>query len=669
MAYSEIASYNPPTAFLPTPVVQVPRPVVDHAKYLVDAPIIALKPVRADGVQEQTIKYSKRHRTRLQVGNTNRWRLPQSLLSDLLGISQASRAVKQHEAKPFNTSYVKVCTAEGRHNFMNENANEDIPQSFNNTSTDRMPSQPLRSSFHGSRANKSALETRTAQSAPVCSRLPKSASSSFSKISSYIPDRARPSTTRDIFFYHSKHGRDHHRSAPDVLLHCLGTDFELHSAVVSKSRVLSSLLVEAEAMKPEQTVYYKSAANYTLDTLVDSAELPYANDEGDYEITTDRSERRDISHPAHISKLKRGSVTNIVWQPSDNFINKDAIAIALGNLYHTKYQVDVHSLPSVLLAACELDFAELRHYCTVEMKKCISYSNVSAIYTSAVKSGQQNLVNCCNRWLELNLVPVMVTKIQLRDIPMSLMESVLKSSRLFTYSEYHLYFCLSQWLFLRLNPQIQLLPTPTNVITYFNSLPKQSSFLETSGQSYVQLFDSLRLHGISETAQFENIRRMNMLPQESLVSLLSEHYSALQSGGDMALMRNFNKSAVRQGFVIEEELPYHCEIMALHGFHFQLKTTKTGSTFTFYMQRLKPTDPVLSFRQCERQTFSMRPDRDVSYCISVQTYSEGIQRLHTTGMETQRFSLSGKHVRSKVLSLKDLRPPLYVTFAILFPQS
>lgn len=71
-------------------------------------------------------------------------------------------------------------------------------------------------------------------------------------------------------------------------------------------------------------------------------------------------------------------------------------------------------------------------------------------------------------------------------------------------------------------------------------------------------------------------------------------------------------------------------------------------------QRLKPTDPVLSFRQCERQTFSMRPDREVTYCITVQTYSQGTQAVHTTGMQTQRFGLSGKHMRSNVCTSSHL---------------
>ena len=58
-------------------------------------------------------------------------------------------------------------------------------------------------------------------------------------------------------------------------------------------------------------------------------------------------------------------------------------------------------------------------------------------------------------------------------------------------------------------------------------------------------------------------------------------------------------------------------------------------------QRLKASDPVLSFRQCERQTFSMRPDRFVHYSITVQ-YNDvlGQHHIKQTGMKKQRFGLS-----------------------------
>ena len=57
----------------------------------------------------------------------------------------------------------------------------------------------------------------------------------------------------------------------DVVLHCLGIDFELHSAVVKKSAVLASLLEKALAEEPVDTTYYKSSVNKTLDSLVHSA--------------------------------------------------------------------------------------------------------------------------------------------------------------------------------------------------------------------------------------------------------------------------------------------------------------------------------------------------------------------------------------------------------------
>ena len=48
-----------------------------------------------------------KHRVRRQTGITNRWRLPQSLYSDLLGSSQALKAINM----PFNQTLVKSLTS------------------------------------------------------------------------------------------------------------------------------------------------------------------------------------------------------------------------------------------------------------------------------------------------------------------------------------------------------------------------------------------------------------------------------------------------------------------------------------------------------------------------------------------------------------------------------
>lgn len=68
----------------------------------------------------------------------------------------------------------------------------------------------------------------------------------------------------------------------------------------------------------------------------------------------------------------------------------------------------------------------------------------------------------------------------------------------------------------------------------------------------------------------------------------------------------------------------------------------------FNIQRLKPGDPILSFHQCERHTFSMRPDREVRYCITVQQCNKGDNAVLTTGIVSQKFGLGDKTSRSEV---------------------
>lgn len=70
--------------------------------------------------------------------------------------------------------------------------------------------------------------------------------------------------------------------------------------------------------------------------------------------------------------------------------------------------------------------------------------------------------------------------------------------------------------------------------------------------------------------------------------------------------------------------------------------------YRIYLQRLKPGDPILSFRQCERHTFSMRADREVRYCITVQQLENGEHSMVTTGIVSQRFGLGEKTSKSEV---------------------
>ena len=81
------------------------------------------------------------------------------------------------------------------------------------------------------------------------------------------------------------------------------------------------------------------------------------------------------------------------------------------------------------------------------------------------------------------------------------------------------------------------------------------------------------------------------------------------------------------------------------------RITKCGLVF----QRLKPGDPILSFRQCERHTFSMRPDREVAYSIRVQHFDADSQcHLQNTGVLTQKLGLGAKTSKSQVGYIQQL---------------
>lgn len=215
------------------------------------------------------------------------------------------------------------------------------------------------------------------------------------------------------------------------------------------------------------------------------------------------------------------------------------------------------------------------------------------------------------------------------------------------------------------------MPSHSTVLSYYNSLPKNCALVEKDeGQCYAPLFSAVRLTGITDTNHIQDMQMMNILPPSQLIDLLSQHYHALQGGGDMGSLRNFNAYSVRQGFIVDDEPHYHSEVLSLHGFHFELKAVRSSAGHVaFYMQRLKPGDPILSFRQCERHTFSMRPDREVRYCITVQQYQKGDNSYKTTGIVSQKFGLGDKTSRSECLKMEKLDSPVYATFAVMFPSS
>merc|ERR1719494_1050872 len=201
------------------------------------------------------------------------------------------------------------------------------------------------------------------------------------------------------------------------------------------------------------------------------------------------------------------------------------------------------------------------------------------------------------------------------------------------------------------------------------SLPKSKAWLLTSdGQCHAELFKSVRLDGITDPSSIDEMQKMNIIPPSWMLQILQNHYYALQGGGDMSLLHKFESNAIRYGYIIDENGHSHSEIVSLHGFYFEFNTTAAdGEQYNIFIKRLRPNDPNLPFRMCERQTFSMRQDREVRYSIKAM-WNDGISNKTTIlDMRSQCFGFGSRTCKSEMLQIDQALTPIYIMFSLMFP--
>uniref|UniRef100_A0A6J0T0E3 BTB/POZ domain-containing protein 16 n=1 Tax=Pogona vitticeps TaxID=103695 RepID=A0A6J0T0E3_9SAUR len=440
---------------------------------------------------------------------------------------------------------------------------------------------------------------------------------------------------------------------PDVTLTCLDFEWELHRMYLFKSKVLSQLLAQA----------------------LQNSDLPVT--ESNVKVKKEircYSKQHQLSgwkHKDVFEQKQRLPKVTIALEINDPDVTRVAFAIALQNLYSSEPQVNEEDVLGILAAAELLQFSSLFLKCIQVMRSSICAASVCSYYSAGCKYKQPSLITDCERWIEVNLVPQLGSQIHLRKVPLELLQKVLKSPRLFTFNEFHLLRTALCWVFLQQNPKIQIIPSYDTVLTYFSSLPKICAFLEREiGQRYIAIFQSLRLHGITSSKHLEELWEINFLPLPWLTRILSDHYHALENGGDMAFQRDFNTQAVRFGLVLTQEPRYHAEIISIYGFFFEIKAVRhDASAYSFYMQRVKHADPIISFFTAERSPVSLKQEREVKYEIKAQCQIDGKWEEFTTERLTQKFGIKKPSCKSVILKACIPSVPIYVTFSLLFPSS
>ncbi|XP_074089577.1 BTB/POZ domain-containing protein 16 isoform X3 [Macrotis lagotis] len=344
----------------------------------------------------------------------------------------------------------------------------------------------------------------------------------------------------------------------DVILDCMGFKWELHQPQLFNSATLTKLYIFALSQKDTDPLK-------ELEKLL-RAESP-----------------RKFKKKAPVKKI------NISLKINDPLVTKTAFATALKNLYCKEAEVHKDDVLGVLASAHILQFPSLFKKCVFLMKDGISPCTIQTYYLAACKYKEELLIKACEKWLEMNLVPLIGKQIYLRTIPQELLQKVLKSQRLFTFSEFDLLKTTLYWVYLQLNLKVQTIPIYETVLEFFNSFPKKCPFLERElGQKFLPAFLPLRLHGITKAKDLEDIKHINFFPETWLVRILANHYHALESGGDMFHVKDLSTQGIRFGLLINQENKIYSEMIGVYGFFFEIKGVKHGtSSYNFYMQTLK----------------------------------------------------------------------------------
>ncbi|XP_054437210.1 BTB/POZ domain-containing protein 16 [Pteronotus mesoamericanus] len=356
---------------------------------------------------------------------------------------------------------------------------------------------------------------------------------------------------------------------------------------------------------------------------------------------------------------------------NDPMVTEAAFATALKNLYLSQMDVDLDDVLEVLAAAHTLQFSRLLKGCVAMMISALTPSNVTDFYLAGCKYKEELLVTACERWLEVNLVPEVGKQIHLRKIPKDLLQKVLMSPRLFTFSEFHLLKTLLLWVYLQLNYRIQAVPEYETMLTFFKSLPKKSCFLDQEDEhGLMPLFRCLRLHGIIKGKDLDALRRIDFFPESWLLQVTAHHYHSAESGGDMIHVRNFATEAVRVGLLFSQEYATYSKIITVYGFFFEMKGIKNDSTsYSFYMQRIRHKDVGVPSSACEHRLVSMRAERMVRYEIRAQVLVDSQWQEFRTSEVLQKFRFAGRSCKSQVLKVQTVGIPIYVSFSFTFPVS
>nr|KAF6268011.1 BTB domain containing 16 [Myotis myotis] len=144
----------------------------------------------------------------------------------------------------------------------------------------------------------------------------------------------------------------------------------------------------------------------------------------------------------------------------------------------------------------------------------------------------------------------------------------------------------------------------------------------------------------------------------------------MECGGDMAFAKDLTHQAVRFGLLFYKEYTSYSEMFAIYGFFFSMRGIRNSSTsYSFYMQRIRPADVGFPSEVCEHGLVSLQPQRLVRYEIRAHAWVDGQWQDFGTKPIMQKFQFVRPTCKSQVLQIQTVGSPIYVIFSFIFPAS
>jgi BTB/POZ domain-containing protein 13 len=191
---------------------------------------------------------------------------------------------------------------------------------------------------------------------------------------------------------------------------------------------------------------------------------------------------------------------------ADDNINIEVLTITFGSMYKDDIDIDPAIVVGVLAAATLFCLDPLIDRCTRLMVEKISSQTAGHYHAAGKLYGQLVVERSCLHWLKGNLMMSEQSADLLRSIDADLMSQLVASSDLLVLGEEKdLYSLLTQWLYLKLNPDDDSntsdLPKVTESFIRSWSADwaatEEGTFLELDeGKQYAAAFRALRLHHV-----------------------------------------------------------------------------------------------------------------------------------------------------------------------------